>query len=231
MCGRFTLRTPAETMAALFDGLRFPKLVPRYNICPTQSVVCVRQDEEGNNESVELRWGLVPFWAEDLKIGARMNNARSETAATKPSFRNAFKRRRCLIMADGFYEWRKEGSKKQPYYISRMDDQPFCMAGLWESWKDKSDEAAEAVETCAILTTGPNAIMEPIHDRMPVILGADRFDFWLDKDFSDREQLEKLMVPFEPDELQAFAVDSMVNRTANDSPQCIEPIDQQTTLF
>ena len=225
MCGRFTLRTPTQTMASLFDGLRFPDLTPRYNICPTQNVIGIRQNENGKNEVAELRWGLVPFWADDLKIGARMNNARSETAATKPSFRNAFKRRRCLLLADGFYEWKKEADRKQPYYISRRDDQPFFMAGLWESWTDKSTENSKPVETCAILTTEANAMMEPIHDRMPVILDPEAIEFWLNKNSSDREKLEALLVPYVPDELRSFRVDPMVNRTINDSPQCILSID------
>jgi putative SOS response-associated peptidase YedK len=208
----------------LFDGLRFPKLVPRYNICPTQNIISVRQNAAGQNEVAQLRWGLVPFWAKDLRIGAQMINARSETAATKPSFRNAFKKHRCLVLADGYYEWIQEGSKKQPYYISRRDDQPFCMAGLWESWKNKSTDDAKPVETCAILTTSANAIMEPLHDRMPVILDSEAFDFWLDKDICDREKLEALMVPYIPDELQTFPVDTLVNRPVNDSPQCIVPI-------
>ncbi len=228
MCGRFTLRTPAETIAALFDDLRFPRLVPRYNICPTQNIVCVRQDAGGENEVAELRWGLVPSWAKELKIGARMINARSETAASKPSFRNAFKSRRCLVLADGYYEWKNEGSRKQPYYFSRQDDQPFCLAGLWESWTDKSNEDSKAIETCAILTTEANAFTQTIHDRMPVILDREHFEFWLDKDFSDREKLETLLVPYGPDELQVFPVDPLVNRPANDTPQCIEPTTNQS---
>ena len=211
-------------MAALFDGLRFPKLTPRYNICPTQPVLCVRQSSSGENEAVHLRWGLVPFWAKDLKMGARMFNARSETAATKPSFRAAFKSRRCLVFADGFYEWKKEGQQKQPYYISRRDDKPFCLAGLWESWSDKSAPSPNAIETCTILTTDANAILQPLHDRMPVILQQNSFDFWLDREFSVVEELEKLLVPLATDELRTYPVDKMVNRPVNDSPQCIEPI-------
>lgn len=214
-------------MAALFDTLRFPSLEPRYNICPTQPVTCVRQSDTGENEAVNLRWGLVPFWSKDLKIGARMINARSETAATKPSFRAAFKSRRCLILTDGFYEWKKIGKQKQPYYISRRDDQPFCFAGLWESWRDKSakaEPASEPVETCTILTTEANATLQPLHDRMPVILAQDQFDFWLDKEFSNVERLEELLVPLATDDLQTYPVSTMVNRPINDSPQCIEPL-------
>ncbi len=189
MCGRFTLRTPAETLSALFEDLRFPKLRPRYNIAPTQSILCVRQDPQGNCEPAMLRWGLVPFWSQDLKIGARMINARSETAATKPSFRAAFKSRRCLVLADGFFEWKKIGKEKQPYYITQVDDGPFCMAGLWESWKDKQSDSglAAPVETCTILTTEANSMMAPLHDRMPVILDRDQYSFWLDSSFQDKE--------------------------------------------
>ena len=213
-----------ETMAALFDGLRFPNLVPRYNICPTQPALCVRQSDTGENEAVNLRWGLVPFWAKDLKAGARMINARSETVATKPSFRAAFKARRCLVLTDGFYEWKKVGSAKQPYYISRRDDGPFCLAGLWESWTNKNSETAEPVETFTILTTEANATMQPLHDRMPVILPQNHFDFWLDKEFNNVPQLEKLLVPRATDDLRTFPVDKKVGKPINDSPDCIEPI-------
>ena len=224
MCGRFTLRTPAETMSALFDGLRFPKLTPRYNICPTQRVKCVRQSSSAKNEVVDLRWGLMPFWAKDLKVGARMINARSETVATKPSFRAAFKSRRCLVLADGFYEWKKQGTQRQPYYISRRDDQPFCLAGLWETWTDKSVDNSQPIETCTVLTTEAKGIMRPLHDRMPVILPKNQFDFWLDIEFSDVEQLGKLLVPWAKDDLQTFPVDKMVNKPTNDAPECIVPL-------
>ena len=233
MCGRFTMRTPTETMAALFDGLRFPKLAPRYNICPTQPVTCIRQSTEQDHEVVGLRWGLVPSWAKDLKIGAKMINARSETVSTKPSFRAAFKSRRCLVLADGFYEWKRTGSQKQPHYISRRDDRPFYMAGLWESWKDKSQDALDdaVIETCTILTTEANATMEPLHDRMPVILHQDDFDFWLDKEFSDVKQLEKVLVPLVTDELRTYPVSKMVGKPINDSPECIEPVNEEKQLF
>ncbi len=220
-------------MAALFDGLRFPKLVPRYNICPTQSATCVRISSNGQPEAIDLRWGLVPFWAKELKIGARMINARSETVATKPAFRAAYKSRRCLVLADGFYEWKKDGSQKQPHYISRRDDAFFCMAGLWESWKDKSNDTLDdaVIETCTILTTESNATMASLHDRMPVILHRDTFDFWLDPEFSDSGQLEKILVPLATDDLRTYPVSKMVGKPINDSPECIEPITQERKLF
>ena len=230
MCGRFTLRTPAHSLAALFDDLRkqqlvFPELKPRFNVCPTQPALAVRQNDSGESEVAELRWGLVPFWAKDLKIGARMINARSETVATKPAFRAAFKKRRCLVLIDGFYEWKKQGTSKQPFYISRVDDQPFCVAGLWESWTDKEDPSAKPIESCTILTTEANKIMQPLHDRMPVILEQKQFDFWLDNEFSDRETLEKALVPYDSEERQTYPVDTIVNKAANDSPECIVPKD------
>ena len=231
MCGRLTLQTTSGALAALFDGLKFPTFKPRYNICPTQPVACVRLNDESEKEVANLRWGLVPGWAKDLKIGARMINARAETVASKPAFRSAFKKRRCLVVADGFYEWKKAGKSKQPFYISRADTQPFVMAGLWESWSDKSDPSADPIETCSVITTTANALMGPLHDRMPVILEQKEFEFWLDKEFTDHEYLESLLVPFEPDELQAFPVDTIVNKAANDVPQCIEPIDPQANLL
>jgi putative SOS response-associated peptidase YedK len=168
---------------------------------------------------------LVPSWAKDLKIGARMINARSETAATKPSFRSAFKSRRCLVVGDGFFEWKKTGTNKQPYYITCVDDRPFCMAGLWESWTDKSDVHAKPVETCTILTTAANATMEPLHDRMPVILGPDEQAFWLDTDFQDGEKLQQLLAPCPADWIHARPVSKIVNKPINDVPECIEAIE------
>ncbi len=227
MCGRFTLRTPTETLSALFDDLNFPRLSPRYNIAPTQDVLCVRATptQPHAREAVMLKWGLIPFWSKDPKMGSRMINARSETAAAKPSFRAAFKSRRCLVLADGFYEWKKMENQKQPYYITRVDDQPFCMAGLWESWRDKTSQQAEPVETCTILTTDANATMVPLHDRMPVILDPGQWDFWLDPEFQDQQKLQQLLVPCPADWLHARAVSKMVNKPVNDGPACIEAID------
>lgn len=226
MCGRFTLRTPTKTLASLFDGLRFPELRPRYNIAPTQDVVCVRQSAEGNNETAMLRWGLVPFWSKDIKIGARMINARSETVATKPAFRAAYKSRRCLVLADGFYEWKKVGKEKQPFYITLADNGPFCMAGLWESWQEKktdNSKQADPVESCTVLTTSANRMMSPLHDRMPVILPQEQYEFWLDVEFKDRDRLEGLLVPCPDDQLQTRPVSKLVNKASNDDPECIAP--------
>jgi putative SOS response-associated peptidase YedK len=171
MCGRFTLRASPRLIAEQFDLFNMPELKPRYNVAPSQSVAVVRQqpDAEGR-ELALLKWGLIPAWAADAKIGNRMANAHSETAASKPSFRSAFKRRRCLVVADGFYEWQKVGSKKQPHFIRLRDDRPFGIAGLWERW----DKQGEPIESCTLLTTEPNELMKPIHDRMPVIIPAEK---------------------------------------------------------
>lgn len=221
MCGRFTLKTPASELASLFDGLSFSDIPPRFNICPTQMVACLRWADGSTYQLSSLRWGLVPFWAKDLKIGARMINARSETAATKPAFRAAFKKRRCLIVADGFYEWKKEGKQKQPYYITQADESPFVLAGLWESWTDKASQAV--VETCTILTTEANGTMQPLHDRMPVFLDSPQHDAWLDPAFQDTVQLQSWLVPCADDRLKTRRVDTWVNKAGNEGPECLAP--------
>ena len=225
MCGRFTLQTPATDLTAMFDGLRFPSFEPRYNICPTQPAMCIRWDKHLTVEAIQLRWGLVPSWAKDLKVGARMINARSETVASKPSFRSAFKKRRCLVIADGFYEWMKIGRTKQPYYITLTDHSPFAMAGLWETWNDPHSEDSSPIETCTILTTEANEIMQPLHDRMPVILDSDQQKFWLDTGYQDQTQLEKTLVPYDSQLMQTYPVSPLVNKVGNDTAECIEPID------
>jgi len=184
-------------------------------------VAIVRQNAEAKKrELVQVHWSLIPSWAPDPKIGDRMANARSETAATKPFFRRAFKSRRCLIVADGFYEWQKTEGRRQPYLIEMKDSRPFGIAGLWERW-EKGDEP---VESCAMLTTGANALMEPIHDRMPVILSPKQFDQWLDPDFKDAIKLMELMQPYKAKDLLAYAVSTRVNNPKNNTATCIEPV-------
>jgi len=230
MCGRFTLRTPAATIRSLFPGLHLPAdLIPRYNIAPTQPIACVRQNADSENEFASLRWGLIPTWAKEAKIGARMINARSETASEKPSFRTAFKKRRCLVFADGYYEWQKVGKEKQPYHMTRTDsdsdsDSPagFCMAGLWERWLDK--DANEMVESCSILTTDSAPSLSPLHDRMPVIVQQEDFEVWLDRDFADIEKLQSIMKPTADDFFGFAAVNKIVNNVRNETPDCIEPV-------
>lgn len=215
-------------IAELFGGLPIPSSAanrPRYNIAPTQPVLCARLGKTGDRELVDLRWGLVPFWAKDLKIGARMINARGETVAEKPSFRAAFKTKRCVVIADGFYEWKKMEDGKQPFYISRPDGSPFTMAGLWESWRDKSDPEAETIETCTIVTTSANQFLSGLHDRMPVILDTDARDFWLDSEFESRQKLESIIQPYDNDGLRMYPVSRSVNKAGNESAECVEEIE------
>ena len=219
MCGRYTLSTPAGRLAAEFqlDGAA-ADITPSYNVAPTQQVPAVLEDEGGRRLEM-LRWGLVPSWADDPEIGARMINARSETAPEKPSFRRAFRGQRCLIAADGFYEWKREDGGKQPYYFRMQDGRPFAFAGLWESWEKGGDGA---LRTCAILTTRANSVLEGVHERMPVILPAGAYDAWLDPD-ADKEELGELMIPYPGEDLEAYAVSRFVNSPRNNDERCIEP--------
>ena len=217
MCGRYTLSTPAGRLAEEFQLDSTAEIVPSYNVAPTQQVAAVLEDEGGRRLEM-FRWGLVPSWAEDPDIGARMINARSETAPEKPSFRSAFRRRRCLIAADGFYEWKRENGGKQPYYFHMQDGRPFAFAGLWESW-EKGDGI---LRTCAILTTRANSVLEDVHDRMPVILPHDAYNAWLDPD-ADREELGELMIPYPYDDLETYPVSRFVNSPRNNDERCIEP--------
>ena len=197
------------------------ELEPRYNIAPTQDVAVIRHDPRGRHELSLMRWGLVPFWAKDLAMGNRMINARSETVAEKPSFRNAFQRRRCLIPADGYYEWLTEGKKKQPYWIRMSDERPFAMAGLWERWKDPSG-LQPPLESCTVLTTEANQLTCEIHDRMPVILDSDHWDMWMDNEFHDTTWLNELLKPYPSDEMKMDAVNPFVNNARHEGPECIE---------
>ncbi len=228
MCGRFTLRVPAGVAAGYFSIFEVPPFVPRFNIAPTQPAPVVRLAPgqtavaESPRELVWLRWGLIPGWAGDPAIGNRMINARAETAAEKPAYREAFRRRRCLVAADGFYEWPGggKGKRKQPYFIHFIDDRPFAFAGLWESWEGPDHSC---VESCTILTTGPNDLMRPIHDRMPVILDRDASEQWLDPAIETPEPLAALLVPCPADEMVADPISTWVNNSAHDDARCIEP--------
>jgi len=233
MCGRFTLFSNADKIATLFDlessAVDTPPLPPRYNIAPTQPVAVVRiRPGQPEREWALTHWGLVPSWSKDPSIGTRMINARSETAAEKPSFRAAFKRRRCLVPTDGFYEWQKApaGSKskrKQPYFISMADGQPFAIAGLWESWTGAD---GSALESCTLLTTTPNELMEPLHNRMPVIIEPDEYGDWLgdgrDADRVYQDHLHHLMRSYPAERMQAYPVDPYVGNARNEGATCIE---------
>jgi putative SOS response-associated peptidase YedK len=221
MCGRFTLTTPAQTLAVQFDLAVVPALEARFNIAPTQPVAAVRIGSEGKERELALmRWGLIPFWAKDSSIGARMINARSETAAEKPSFRTAFRRRRCLVLADGFYEWQKVDGTKQPVYVSLQDREAFAFAGLWDRWDDPENGV---VESCTVLTVEPNELLRPIHSRMPVILNPSDYSLWLDREVNEPERLQALLCPYPSGRMQAYAVSRYVNSPRNEGPACIVP--------
>jgi putative SOS response-associated peptidase YedK len=218
MCGRFTLAVPAADIADFFEVDARLNLPPRYNIAPTQETPVVRAKEEGR-ELALLRWGLIPSWAKDPAIGNRMINARAESVAEKPAFRAAFKARRCLVPADGFYEWQKAGKGKQPFYIRRKDRAPFAFAGLWERWRDRAE--GESLETFTLITTEPNSLMAPIHNRMPVIIPEEAYEQWLNPEETGDPDL---LVPYPEEELTAYPISTWVNSPAHDDEKCIQPV-------
>lgn len=218
MCGRFTLVSPFVAVAERFRVAAPAGLRPRYNIAPGQEILCVLGD--GKNRLETLRWGLIPFWAKDPAIGNRLINARAETLAEKPSFRQAFARRRCLVVADGFYEWRSAGKRKVPVYIFLKSRTPFGFAGLYETWKAPD---GTQIRTCTIITTEANDLLRPIHDRMPVILPERVEGDWLDPAETRLERLQSLLRPFPPDKMDAYDVTPVVNNAAHDAPDCILP--------
>jgi putative SOS response-associated peptidase YedK len=220
MCGRFALAATGEEVAAHYQLSEVPFVVPRYNVAPTQPVAAVRLNNAGDREFTFFQWGLIPSWAKDPSMGSKMINARAETAAEKPAFRAAFKRRRCLLPATGFYEWRQMNGHKQPMYIHEGDRGLMSLAGLWEVWQAPD---GGLLETCTILTTTPNALMEPIHNRMPVILDPLDYDMWLDPDTAV-DQLPHLLRPYDPERMAAYPVSTAVNRPQNDTEECIAPL-------
>jgi putative SOS response-associated peptidase YedK len=230
LCGRFTLRTPPDQWCQLFLPELSPAEIPfdgvaRYNIAPTQSIVAILREATGQDRTAaKFRWGLVPSWADDLAIGNRMINARGETVDTKPSFRKAFATRRCLILADGYYEWKKVADGKQPYLIEQPDHGMLAMAGLWEVNRKIADDGS-AIETCTIITTSANGVTGEIHQRMPVFLDAAVHDQWLDPGYRDTEKLKELLVPAPDDCLQLTAVSRRVNSPKHDDPDCIQPLE------
>jgi putative SOS response-associated peptidase YedK len=225
MCGRFTLYSSPVVLAREFELGALPLLFPRYNIAPTQPIALVRRSvETGAHEWALARWGLVPSWADDVKIGQRMINARSETVADKPSFRSAFRRRRCLIPADGYYEWQQPaagGSGKRPFYIRRVDQRPLAIAGLWESWQAPD---GTPLETCTLLTTAANDRLRTIHDRMPVFLDEPSRHLWLDPE-TPSPALIQLLHPAADELFATLEVSSRVNNPRHESPDCIEPLE------
>ena len=216
MCGRFALKAPPAELITRFGLDECADFKPRYNIPPGTDIPVIRQSPEGKRVLHLLRWGLVPHWARDISIGTRLNNARGESVAAKPSFREAFKRRRCLVPASGFYEWKTEDRIKQPYYISLKSGEPMALAGLWESWKAPDGNILRSV---CIVTTGANALMQPIHERMPVIIGPEHWQDWLAEPV---EKIGRLVTPCPDANLQAWPVSRRVSKTANDDAGLIE---------
>lgn len=219
MCGRYSVTTAPEAMRRLFRYRELPNFPPRYNVAPTQpiAVVCFI---DGERHFALMRWGLLPSWVKDPANFSLLINARGETAAEKPAFRAAMKRRRCLIPADGFYEWQRDGARKRPFYIRQKSQQPFAFAGLWETWTGPN---GEELDTAAIVTIGANATLKPIHDRMPVIVPPDAFDLWLDPN-ADARLVQTLIAPAPDNMLEAYEISTAVNRTANDGPQLLLPV-------
>lgn len=220
MCGRFTQRADAKALAKAFGVAEVPEVEARYNVAPTQDILGVYVSPDGR-EAKLFRWGLIPSWAKDSSIGARLINARSETVAEKPAFRRAFKQSRCVIPADGFYEWRKTDGKKQPFFFRMRDERPFGFAGLWERWEG---EGSRPVNSCAILTTGANEVLRPVHDRMPVILHPEDYELWLDADARKLDLVKEVLRPYPPEDMVGYSVSVLINSPRNQGAQLVERV-------
>jgi putative SOS response-associated peptidase YedK len=227
MCGRFTIDIASETLAEIFGLAETPAILPRYNVAPTQQIPVIRQYEDGQNHLDFLHWGLIPSWSKDKSIGSKMINARSETVSEKPAFKQAIRYRRCLVPSSGYYEWVTEGKGKQPWFIRLKDGSPMVFAGLWESWKSAE---GEVIESCAILTTASNRLVEPLHDRMPVILSPDECRTWLDRETTNPAGLVHMFQPYPTDLMEMWAVSSMVNSVGNDSADLIQSVGTASAL-
>ncbi|MDJ0710242.1 MAG: SOS response-associated peptidase [Woeseiaceae bacterium] len=223
MCGRFAFYSPSEAAAALFGVEGSVDLKPRYNIAPTQDIAAIRNAEDDGRELVLLRWGLVPFWAKDPSIGNRMINARAETVAEKPSYRAAYRHRRCVVLADGFYEWKRDGNVKTPYFISLASGDPFGLAALWENWTDKA--TGESLQTTTLITAAANDFMKPLHHRMPVVLEATTAGEWLAGSMDLVDDVDAITPP-----LQAWPVDKRVNNARNEGEDLISAAGEQSVL-
>jgi len=244
MCGRYRLARKKEILAETFDAENEVDRLPRYNVAPGQDVPVVRQDAARPTRSLSLiRWGLIPSWSRDAKAGYKMINARAETVADMPAFRDPFRSRRCLVPADGFYEWTKQGKQKSPFCFSLADDSIFAFAGIWDRWANpnwgnpnkrnpnQTNPDQEWLETCSIITTSANALLSGIHDRMPVILQRDDYDLWLDPGFKKVDDLRDLLKPFPADAMRHYQVSTRVNSVKNDDPACAEEYVLPKLLF
>ena len=249
MCGRYVSATPADQLAEEFhvDAIKADDLPAKYNVAPTDPIYAVAPSRDGETRQLgTFKWGLVPNWSKDANGGAKMINARAETLDKKPAFRNLLQKRRCIIPADGFYEWQRLGNddaslpekkpRKQPFFIKRADGRLMAFAGLWDVWKDRADKDAEWLRSATIITGEPNELVARLHDRMPVQLPEDVWDQWLDPANTDIEELQRLLVPVPAEELVAYPVDTAVNSVRNDGPELVEPLEgheprgQQTLL-
>ena len=224
MCGRFVQYSPLETVQKVFNiGTASFEAIPNYNVAPTQEILTVVEDH--NEYKLEkLYWGLVPFWAKDISFGSRMINARAETVSEKPSFRNAFKNRRCLIPADGFYEWKGEKGHKQPFFITTNSSEPFAFAGLWEIWTDKESDEESVYKSCAIITTQASGSIHEIHNRMPTILMPEFYEEWLNTEVTDPKELGVILQDGLNRDMQFYPVSKYVNSVKNNDPICVKPI-------
>jgi putative SOS response-associated peptidase YedK len=223
MCGRYLLNTPREAIARWFDGDIPPVLEARYNIAPSQEVPVVRASASGQGrEFAMVRWGLIPSWAKEISFGAHTINARAETIAEKPTYRAAFRRRRCLVPADGFYEWKKVGKEKQPHAIRPADGNPIAFAGLWERWQPAG---GEAIESMTIITTQANELLRPLHERMPVILPRERYSIWLDPHLDNPADLLPLLTSYPDEKLTLYRVSSWVSNARHEGEKCLTPVE------
>jgi putative SOS response-associated peptidase YedK len=228
MCGCYRLSRRKQIIEEHFDSVSGDEdWSPRFNIAPTQPIPVIRQNpKEPVRELSLVRWGLIPSWANDSSVAAKMINARSETAGTKPAFRDALKSRRCLIPADGFYEWMRTGKAKQPYCFEVNEGELFAFAGIWDRWRDRN---GTTVKTCSILTTTPNAVTSPVHDRMPVILDPDRYDLWLDPGMQNVTAVSELLKPCDARLMRCYPVSTRVNHVGDDDPECSAPAELTET--
>lgn len=239
MCGRFTMTLTFQQVAEIINIAEQIDLQPKYNIAPMQQVPVVINDiiKSGENENTPakaqkslklFKWGLIPYWAKDISIGNKMINARAETIDTKPSFRHCLPKQRCLILADGFYEWKREEKRKTPYRFTLTDRKLFGFAGIWDAWNSPT---GDIIHTCAIITSEPNEIMAPIHNRMPVILEQEKEEMWLNPEVKDSNILKQLLTPYPADLMNFYEVSPIVNSSRYDTPECIQPADKQVSLF
>lgn len=222
MCGRFVVTLEPQVLEQTFAVSDVPEVVPRYNIAPSQPILAVCETTPGTRSICPFRWGLIPHWAKDSRIGSRMINARSETVFEKPSFRQSIRQRRCLIPANGYYEWLHEGKTRTPFYLHHKENQPLAFAAIWDTWKEPGEGAM--VESCAILTTAANRLVAGIHERMPVLIAAEDYSIWLNREVTEAEALSRCFASSTSDELVARKVSNLVNNPKHDAPECLTPV-------